>query len=132
MISYLGKEYLHAVGILMINDVDKFRQLLTYLGYLTRGVWIEKDFLQEVIILIEHTLGYLHMTFESSTRRILMLHHCCESKGTHKRNTQRVSHRLVMLIKGVFVQTQTQLLIQVLEEYLARVVAFLDDNRILL
>ena len=132
MVTNLRQEELHAFGILVINDVYQLRQLFTYLRNLSRSIRIEKDFLQEIIILIQHTLGYLHVALEGSTRCILMLHHSRKGKGADKRNTQRVSHRLVVLVESIFMQTQSQLLIQVLEEDLAHVVALLDDDRILL
>ena len=97
-----------------------------------RCVWVEEDFLQQVIIFVEHALGYLHVALEGGARSILVLHHCRKGKGAHERNTQRVSHRLVVLIKCILMQTQPQLLVEVLEEYLAHVVTLLDDDCILL
>ena len=61
-----------------------------------------------------------------------MLHHRRKGKSADKRNTQRVSHRLVVLIKGVLMQAQSELLIEILEENLTHIVALLDDDRILL
>ena len=44
------------------------------------GVGIEEDFLQQVVILIEHALGDTHVALECGTRRILMLHHGSKDK----------------------------------------------------
>ena len=61
-----------------------------------------------------------------------MLHHGGEGKGAHEWDTQRVSHRLVVLVEGIFMKAQSQLLVEILEEYLAHIVALLDDDCILL
>ena len=107
MIAYLGEKSLHAMGILMVDDVNELSQILTNLSHLTGCIWIEENLLQEIIILIEHTLGYLHMALEGGTRSILMLHHSRESKSAHEWDTQGVSHRLVVLIKCILMQAQT-------------------------
>ena len=119
MITYLGKEEFHTLRILVVNDVDELSKLLSDLCHLTRCVWVEEDFLQQVIIFVEHALSYLHVALEGGARSILVLHHCRKGKGAHERNTQRVGHRLVVLIKCILMQTQPQLLVEVLEEYLA-------------
>src|SRR5574344_1268475 len=61
-----------------------------------------------------------------------MFHHGGENESAHKRDTQRVSHRLVVLVEGIFVDVQSQLGIQVFEKYTAQVVAFGDNDCILL
>ena len=132
MISDFGKEEFHTLRILVVDDVDELSKLLSDLCHLTRCVWVEEDFLQQVIIFVEHALSYLHVALEGGARSILVLHHCRKGKGAHERNTQRVGHRLVVLIKCILMQTQPQLLVEVLEEYLAHVVTLLDDDCILL
>ncbi len=64
MIPYLGKEEFHTLRILVVNDVDELSKLLSDLCHLTRCVWVEEDFLQQVIIFVEHALGYLHVALE--------------------------------------------------------------------
>ena len=71
MIPYLGKEEFHTLRILVVNDVDELSKLLSDLCHLTRCVWVEEDFLQQVIIFVEHALGYLHVALEGGARSIL-------------------------------------------------------------
>ena len=98
MITYLGEKEFHTLCILVVNDVDELSKLLSDLCHLPRCVWVEENFLQQVIIFVEHALGYLHVALEGGARSILVLHHCRKGKGAHERNTQRVGHRLVVLI----------------------------------
>ena len=116
----------------MVDDIDQLGKLLTNLTQLSRSIGVEENFLQQIVVLVEYALGNVHVTFESSTRSILMLHHSSKNESAGKRNTQRVSHGLVVLIEGVLVHVESQLLVQILEEYLAHIVAFLDDDGILL
>ena len=88
VIANLGEEEFHAMGILVVDDIYQLRQLLTYLGYLPGSVRVEEDFLQEIIILVEHALGYLHVPLEGGTWSILVLHHRSKGKGTHKGDAQ--------------------------------------------
>jgi len=60
-----------------------------------------------------------------------MLHHCRKHEGRNKWYGKRVGHRIVVLIKGVFEDIQSQSLIQILEENLSHVVALADDDGIL-
>ena len=60
MIPNLGEEEFHTLRILVVDDVDELSKLLSDLCHLTRCVWVEEDFLQQVIIFVEHALGYLH------------------------------------------------------------------------
>ena len=61
-----------------------------------------------------------------------MLHDSSEHEGRHKGDTQRVSHRLVVLLEGVLIDVQAQLLIKILEEDAPHIVALADDDGILL
>ena len=59
MISDFGKEEFHTLRILVVDDVDELSKLLSDLCHLTRCVWVEEDFLQQVIIFVEHALGHV-------------------------------------------------------------------------
>ena len=45
MIANLSQEEFHTMGVFMVDDVNKLRQLLAYLRYLTGCIRIEEDFL---------------------------------------------------------------------------------------
>ena len=71
------------------------------------------------------------MAFECGARRILVLHHRRKGESRHKRDGKRVCHGLVVLLERIFEDVQAQALIQVFKEYLAQMVAFLDDDGVL-
>ena len=54
MITYLGEKEFHTLCILVVNDVDELSKLLSDLCHLPRCVWVEENFLQQVIIFVEH------------------------------------------------------------------------------
>ena len=86
------------------------------------SIGVEEDFLKEVIVLIEHSLGDSHVALEGSTRRILMLHHSSKHEGRDKGDRQRISHRLIVLLEGIFVDVQAQLATRYdLAPYMSRV-----------
>ena len=87
--------------------------------------------MQQEVVFIEHAFGDAQMTLEGGSRGILMLHHCSKHKGGYKGNAQRVCHGAVVLFKGVFVDVQSQSMIQVFEEDAPHVVALADDDGIL-
>ena len=93
---------------------------------------IEEDFLKEIIILIEHTLGDAHVALEGGTRSILMLHHSRKDESGNKRNAERIRHSAVVLIKCVFVDIQSELAVKVTEEASSHVVSLTDDDGIFL
>ena len=61
-----------------------------------------------------------------------MLHHGGKDKRRDKRYAQRVGHSLVVLLEGVLVDVQSQLLVQVLEEDASHIVTLTDDDGVLL
>ena len=61
-----------------------------------------------------------------------MLHHSGKNKSGHERNTQRIGHRLVVLLEGILVDVESQLLIEVLEEDASHIVTLTDDDGVLL
>ena len=60
-----------------------------------------------------------------------MLHHRCKNKRRDKRNRQRISYRLIMLVESIFEDIETERLVKVLEENFSQVVTFADDDSIL-
>ena len=75
IISNLREVAFHTVGILVVDNLKQLLQLGTYLRHLVVGLGVEQDFLQQVVVLVEHALGNLHVTLEGGTGGILMLHH---------------------------------------------------------
>ena len=53
-----------------------------------------------------------------------MLHHRCKNKRRDKRNRQRISYRLIMLIESIFEDIEAERLVKVLEENFSQVVTF--------
>ena len=96
------------------------------------GIGVKEDFLQQVVILVQHALGDTHVALERGARCILMLHHSSKHERRDKGDRQRIGHRLIVLLEGIFVDIQAQLLIEVLEEDTPHVVALADDDGILL
>ena len=133
VVSDFRKVTFHALGILVVDDFQELFQLRTNLRHLVVGIGVEQNFLQQIIVLVEHehTFGNAHVALEGSTWRILMFHDSSEDKGAHKWNGQRVSHCLIVLLKGVLVNVQPQLLIEVLEEDATHIVALADDDGVL-
>ena len=91
IVTYLCQITFHAVGIFVVNDFEQLLQLCPNLRHLVVGVGVEQDFLKQVVIFVEHTLGNLHVSLKSGTRGILMLHHSSKDEGTDEGDTQRVS-----------------------------------------
>ena len=72
----------------MVDDVKQFLEFIAYLCHLIARVGVEQDFLQQIVILVEHTLGNAHVTLEGRTRSVLMLHHGSKHECADKGNTQ--------------------------------------------
>lgn len=53
-----------------------------------------------------------------------MLHDTGKNQCRHKRNRERISHCIVVLLEGVFEDVQIQCVVQVFKENLTHVVAF--------
>ena len=51
---------------------------------------------------------------ERSARRFLVLHDGGKDEGGHERDAERVGHRLIVLLEGVFKDVQLQRLVEVL------------------
>ena len=88
MIADFLKIQLHAITILMVDDIKQFLEFITYLCHLIARVGVEQDFLQQIVILVEHALGYTHVALEGSSWSILMLHDGSKDECADKRNTQ--------------------------------------------
>ena len=61
-----------------------------------------------------------------------MLHDGGEDERAHEGDAERVGHGLVVLLEGVLIDVESQLLVEVLEEDAAHVVALADDDGVLL
>lgn len=72
---------LHTFAIPLVDNLQQFFQLRTDLCHLVVGIGVKEDFLQQVVVLIEHPLGYAHVAFEGGTRSILMLHDGSKDEG---------------------------------------------------
>ena len=59
-----------------------------------------------------------------------MFHDCSKNESRHERDGKRISHRIVVLVEGIFKDVQAQALVEVLEENLAHIIAFADDDGI--
>ena len=88
VVANLGEIAFHAIGILVVDDLQQLFQLCTDLGDLIVGVGVEEDFLQEIVVFVEHSLGDAHVTFKGGTWCILMLHDSCEHKRRDEGNRQ--------------------------------------------
>lgn len=88
VVANLGEIGFHALGILLVDDFQEFFQLGANLADLVVGIGVEQDFLQQIVVLIEHALGYLHVTLEGGTWGVLMLHDSCKDEGRYEWNTQ--------------------------------------------
>ena len=121
----------HPLGVLVLDDGEQVLQLRADVGHLGRGAGIEQDFLQQVVVFAEQAAGNVHVFLERGARRLLMLHDGGEDEGGHERDAERIGHRLVMLLEGVFEDVQLQRLVEVLEEDAAQVVALGDDDGVL-
>ena len=82
------QECLHGFGIFMLDDVHEQLQLFSDFCNLPVRIRIEQYFLQEIVVFIQHALGYLHMTLERRSRSVLMFHHGSEDKRRDERDTQ--------------------------------------------
>ena len=132
VVANLGEVALHARSIFLVDDFEELFQLGTDLRHLVVGVGVEEDFLQQVVIFVEHTLGDAHVTLEGGTRGVLMLHDSSKDEGGDEGDAERVSNGLIVLLEGVFVDVQAQLLIEVLEENTTHIIALADDDGVLL
>ena len=121
----------HPLRVLVGDDFQQLLQFEADVLYLRRGAGIEQDFLQQVVIFREQAAGDGHVLLERGARRLLVLHHGGEDEGGHEWDAERIGHRLVVLVEGVFEDVQLQRLVEVLEEDAAQVVALGDDDGVL-
>ena len=131
ILSDLRQIPLHALGILVLDDGEEVLQFRADVGYLRRGTGVEEYLLQQKVIFAEQAAGNVHMFLERSARRFLVLHDGGKDESGHERDGQRVGHRLIVLLEGVFKDVQLQRLVEVLEEDAAQVVALGDDDGVL-
>ena len=115
----------------MVNDVQQFLEFGTNLFHLSTRAGIEEYFAQQAIVFTQHPTRYLHVALEGGTRSILMLHDGSKDKGRYKGDAQGISHRLVVLFKGIFKDVQPEFSIKVLEEDASHVIALIYYNSIL-
>ena len=94
-------------------------------------VGVEEYFLKQIVVFAEHAFGYLHVTLERCTGRILMLHYRRKHERTHERYAQRVGNGAVVLVKRIFINVQTKLMVQVFEEDTSHIVTFAYYNGVL-
>ena len=57
--------------------------------------------MKQVVVLIEHALGYPHMALEGRTWSILMFHHSGKHECRYEWDTKRVCHSLIVFLKGM-------------------------------
>lgn len=84
IISDFRQIALHTIGILGVDNLQQLLELRTNLRHLVVGVRVKQDFLQQVVIFVQHTLGNAHVALESGTRCILVLHDGGKDEGRHK------------------------------------------------
>ena len=123
IVANLCEISLHALGVLIVDDVYQFAEFFAYLCHLSAGVRVEQYLLQQIVVLVEHSFGYAKMALECCARRILMLHDGREDKGAYERRTERIGHRFVMLLECVLVDVETESGVEVLKEYATHIVA---------
>lgn len=119
---------MHAFRVFPADDVQQFVQFRTDTFHLCRRAGIEQDFLQEEIVFAQHALGDGHVALEGGTRSILVFHDGRKHEGRYERDGQGVGHGFVVFVERVFKDVQLQTLVEVFEENLAQMVAFLDDD----
>ena len=129
---YLGEVCLHALGIVLVDDLQQLLELAANVLHLTRCAGVEENLLQQVVVLAEQSLGDGHMLLEGGARCLLLLHDGSKYEGTHEGDGERVGHGLIVLVEGIFEDVEAKALVQVLEEHLAQVVALADDDGILI
>ena len=95
------------------------------------GVGVEEDFLEQVVVFRHQSVSNGHVTLEGGAWGILVLHHACKHEGARKWYRQRIGDGLVVFLKTVFAHMQMQLVIEVAEKHLSQMVAFGDDNGVL-
>jgi len=131
VLTDLCQVLLHVLLVAGVDDLDDLLHLLANLLHLSLGVGVEEDFAQECVVLREHALGNLHVTLEGGAWCILMLHHGSKGERADEGDGERVSHSLVVLLERVFEDVEAQTRVQILEEATSHVVAFVDDDGVL-
>ncbi len=130
--SYFREIGFDAGSVFPVDDAKQLFKFVAYLCHLFAGIGVEEDFLQQIVVFVEHPFGYLHVPLERGAGRILMLHHGGEHECAHERDAQRVGHGAVVLIEGVLVNVQVEPAVQVFEEDAPHVVSLTYDYRVLL
>ena len=95
------------------------------------GVGVEEDFLEQVVVFRHQSVSNDHVALEGGAWGILVLHHACKHEGARKWYRQRIGDGLVVFLKTVFAHMQMQLVIEVAEKHLSQMVAFGDDDGVL-
>ena len=88
IVADFRKISLHTGSVLVVDNLQKFLQLGANLCHLIVGVWVEEDFLQKIIVLVEHTFGYSHVAFKGCSGCVLMLHYGSEHESGDEGDTQ--------------------------------------------
>ena len=80
----LRQVFLHVFFIASIDDLDNFFHLASNLFHLSFRIGVEEDFTQKSVIFGEDALSNLHVTLESRSRGILVLHYGSKGKGGYE------------------------------------------------
>ena len=88
VLANFSQVLLESIGILVAQYLEQFLQLTTDILYLRHGARVEEDFLQEVIVLVHHSLGNGHVLLEGGTGSILMFHDSSKDESGNERDRQ--------------------------------------------
>lgn len=121
------EELFHVGGILSVDDILKDRKSLLDFVELSGGVWIEQNFLQEVIVFRHQSMRDFQMPLESGSRSVLVFHDAGENQSAGKGNGEREGDSLIVLLEGVFENIKVQPAIEVSKEHLTQIIALAND-----
>ncbi len=114
--------------VLLINNVKQFFQFGANLFYLPTRAGVKENFAEQAIVFAQNAARNLHVALEGGAWSILVLHDGGKNEGRYEGDAQGVSHRLVVLIKGVFKHVEAEFAVKVFEEDAPHVVALVNDN----
>lgn len=116
---------------MIVDDVLQFLKASDDGLELARGVGIEQNLAEQVVIFRHESAGDVEMAFECRARGVLMFHDAGKGEGGRKGYRQGVGDGVVVLGKGVFLDVEPEPRVEVTEEDAAKVVALLDDDGVL-
>lgn len=79
--AYAGQVGLHGGGVAGDDNLAQFGELLLYAGELFRGVGVEENLRQQVVVLRHQSAGDGHVALECCAGSVLMAHYA----GKHER-----------------------------------------------